>query len=60
MLIKNAKKMTTFLITEACAQIADRSLLNGQKLVEIAKIEKIATFRVIQSSEFENCSEERG
>ena len=52
--------MTTFLKTEACAQIADRSILNGQKLVEIAKIEKIATFRVIQSSEFENCSEERG
>ena len=36
--------MTTFLKTEACAQIADRSILNGQKLVEIAKIEKMQHF----------------
>ena len=54
------QKNDYLLKTEACAQIADRSILNGQKLVEIAKIEKIATIRVIQSSEFENCSEERG
>ena len=44
MLIKNAKKMTTFLITEACAQIADRSILNGQNWWKLPKLKKLQHF----------------